>query len=71
MAPDIVVDGVNGFLADVGSVDRLVAAVERLHADVGLRTRIGTAARETAERYAWPRIAAEYERLYRAVKPAR
>jgi hypothetical protein len=43
--------------------------VERALRDEPLRDRVSRAAVETAQRYAWPTVAAEYGRLYRSVKP--
>jgi glycosyltransferase involved in cell wall biosynthesis len=62
-ASELVRDGQNGLLADVDDVDGLVAAVERLHADDELRTRLRTAGRETAEAHAEERLDARWERL--------
>jgi glycosyltransferase involved in cell wall biosynthesis len=69
MAPDVVVDAENGFLVDVGDSDAMADLLERTLRDRALRERLARAAVETAQRYAWPRIAAEYERLYRSVEP--
>jgi glycosyltransferase involved in cell wall biosynthesis len=52
----------------VGDVDAMCDRVERLLADPALRHRIAAAGVETAHRYAWPLVAAQYERLYRSVK---
>jgi glycosyltransferase involved in cell wall biosynthesis len=69
MAPDVVVHGTNGFLVDVGDSEAMIDAVDRILRDTSLRERIGRAGIETAGRYAWPAIAAQYEQLYRSVKP--
>jgi glycosyltransferase involved in cell wall biosynthesis len=55
-AQEIVVDGVNGLLADVDDVDALSAAVERVHADSALRARLRSGGRETAETLAEERL---------------
>ncbi len=55
-APDVVVDGENGFLAEVDDVDALAAAVQRVHDDGGLRARLRGPARATAEAYADQRL---------------
>ncbi len=68
MAPDVVTDGVNGFLVDVGDVERMAERIVRLLSDETLRTRMGTAGVQTAARYAWPEVAMQYERLYRSVR---
>jgi glycosyltransferase involved in cell wall biosynthesis len=68
MAPDLLVDGENGFLVDVADLDAMSDRVERLLTDPALRQRIAAAGIETARAYAWPLVAAEYERLYRRVR---
>jgi glycosyltransferase involved in cell wall biosynthesis len=55
-ASELVVDGENGLLADVDDVDRLAAAVERVHSEPGLRERLGAAGRATAEAHAEERL---------------
>jgi glycosyltransferase involved in cell wall biosynthesis len=55
-APDVVVDGENGFLAAVDDADALAAAVQRVHDDGGLRARLRGPARATAEAYADQRL---------------
>lgn len=69
MAPDVIEDGVNGFLTAVGDVDSLVDRVARLAADSRLRASFTEAGLVTARRYAWPAIAEQYLRLYESVKP--
>lgn len=53
---DLVVDGVNGLLVPPGDVGALRAALTRLFHERGLADRLGQAARETAERFAWDRV---------------
>ena len=55
-AAELVRDGENGLLADVDDVDALVDAVRRVHDDGGLRERLRTAGRATAESYAEERL---------------
>jgi glycosyltransferase involved in cell wall biosynthesis len=55
-AAELVVDGENGLLADVDDVDALTAAVQRVHDDGELRTRLRSAGRTTAEAYAEERL---------------
>ena len=47
--PELVEDGVNGFLVPPGDPEALADAIERLHADPGLRARLGAAARRRIE----------------------
>ncbi|MDH5233330.1 MAG: glycosyltransferase family 4 protein [Gemmatimonadota bacterium] len=61
---DLITDGVNGFLSEWGA-DALRAHVARLRDDAGLRARMGAAAAEGSQRYAWDRIAAEHLRVVR------
>ena len=51
-APHVVVDGQNGLLANVDDVEALVAAVQRVHDDAELRSRLRGPGRATAEAYA-------------------
>ena len=55
-ASELVVDGQNGLLANVDDVDALTEAVLRLHADSGLRDRLRTAGRATAEAHGEERL---------------
>ena len=57
--PELVEDGVTGFLVEPGDVAGLRAALERLLADPKLRRRMGRAARKrVAERCSWDRVTA-------------
>src|ERR671931_184587 len=57
--PELVEDGVTGFLVEPGDVAGLRAAIERLLADPALRRRLGRAARaRVAERCSWERVTA-------------
>ena len=49
-------DGVNGLLVPPGDEGALRAAVTRLFHERGLAARLGQAARETAEGFAWDRV---------------
>jgi glycosyltransferase involved in cell wall biosynthesis len=64
--PDVVSDGVDGFLTGVGEVDELAAALETLARDPGLREKMGRAGRErTLPRYRVERLVGDVDRLYR------
>jgi glycosyltransferase involved in cell wall biosynthesis len=55
--PELVEDGVTGYLVEPGDVAGLRAALEKLLADPALRRRMGRAARErVAERCSWDRV---------------
>ena len=60
---DIVAGGVNGLLVEKHQPAELAAALERLLTDSAMRSRMAIAARQTAERFALPAIAAEYGRV--------
>jgi glycosyltransferase involved in cell wall biosynthesis len=55
-ATELVADGENGLLADVDDIDALVAAVELVHEDAGLRARLRVSGRATAEAHAEERL---------------
>ena len=61
---DVVSDGVDGVLIPPGDPQRLAEELQRLHIEPRRRAAMGIAARESAERFAWPRIAAQVERVY-------
>jgi glycosyltransferase involved in cell wall biosynthesis len=67
---DLIVDGVTGFTV-LGKnpeqhVDLLGGAMERLLGDSQLRRRMGSAAAaRVRDEFIWPRLATEYDRLYR------
>jgi glycosyltransferase involved in cell wall biosynthesis len=63
--PEIVEDGVTGFLVDRGDVDGLAAALGRLLADPALRARMGAAGRSRVEKhFTWDRQAERLLDLY-------
>lgn len=66
-APEIVHDEENGLLAAPGDVPALAGALRRVASEDGLAERFGQAARGVARAFAWPRIADEYEAVYRSV----
>jgi glycosyltransferase involved in cell wall biosynthesis len=64
--PDVVTEGEDGFLADVGDVDGLAAALERLARDPELRRRMGEAGRKrVVPRYRVERLVDDVDALYR------
>jgi len=56
---DVVRDGIDGLLVAPGDALALAESLRRLALDEPLRVRMALAARERAERFAWPRVAAE------------
>ena len=64
--PDVVRDGVDGFLVEPGDVDAMADRLARLAADTNLRRRMGEAGAESVrERYAVERLLDDVDQLYR------
>jgi glycosyltransferase involved in cell wall biosynthesis len=69
--PDVVREGVDGYLVEAGDVEALADALARLAADPGLRERMGAAGRERVlPRYAVARLIDDVDRLYRSLLKA-
>jgi L-malate glycosyltransferase len=69
--PDVVRDGVDGFLVEAGAIDDLAERLERLASDPELRSRMGAAGRERVlSRYAVDRLIDDVDRLYRSLLEA-
>ena len=70
---DVVSDGVDGLLVPPGDPQRLAEELQRVHHEPERLRAMGEAARRSAQRYAWPRVAdqvtAVYERAIEAPKP--
>jgi glycosyltransferase involved in cell wall biosynthesis len=70
--PDVVRDGENGFLVEVGDVRGLAERLARLASDAALRDRMGAAGRERVlSRYAVGRLVDDVDRLYRSLLASR
>jgi phosphatidylinositol alpha-mannosyltransferase len=71
---DVVRDGIDGTLIPPGDALALAEALRSLALDAAARARLATAARERAERFAWPHVAAEvldcYEQAQAVGRPA-
>jgi phosphatidyl-myo-inositol alpha-mannosyltransferase len=71
---DVVTDGVDGLLVPPGDPQRLAEELQRVHHEPQRLAAMGAAARHSAKRYAWPRIADQvttvYERAMAAPQPA-
>ncbi len=71
---DVVTDGVDGVLVPPGDPQRLAEELQRAHHEPERLAAMGEAARQSAERYAWPRVAdrvtAVYERAIEIPEPA-
>jgi phosphatidylinositol alpha-mannosyltransferase len=61
---DVVRDGVDGLLVPMGDPVELGEALHAIAFDPDRRSRMGVAARERAERFAWPRVASEVVEVY-------
>jgi phosphatidyl-myo-inositol alpha-mannosyltransferase len=61
---DVVRDGVDGLLVPAGDAVDLGEALRALALDRGRRAHMATAARERAQRFAWPRVAGEVVEVY-------
>jgi glycosyltransferase involved in cell wall biosynthesis len=57
-------DGENVLLVPPGDASALVAAIERLGRDSGLRERLAVGGRRLAAQFGWDLIAAQHEQLY-------
>jgi phosphatidyl-myo-inositol alpha-mannosyltransferase len=72
---DVVRDGIDGQLVEPGDPLALAEALRHLALDSSRRERMALAARERAERFAWPHVAAEvldsYEEAIALADPAR
>ena len=70
---DVVSDGVDGLLVPPGDPQRLAEELQRVHHEPERLRAMGEAARRSAQRYAWPRVADQvtevYERAIAAPQP--
>jgi phosphatidylinositol alpha-mannosyltransferase len=69
---DVVSDGVDGLLVPPGDPQRLAEELQRVHFEPERLQEMGEAARRSAERYAWPRVADQVTTVYeRAIEVPR
>ncbi len=61
---DVVTDGIDGVLVPPADPQRLAEELQALHHEPERRKAMGFAARESAERFAWPRVAEQVEDVY-------
>ena len=61
---DVVTDGVDGVLVPPADPQRLAEELQLLHHEPGRREAMGAAARASAQRYAWPRVAEQVEQVF-------
>ena len=70
--PDVVRDGIDGFLVETGDVEALADRLARLAADPELRARMGEAGRaRVPSRFAVERLIDDVDRLYRSLLEAK
>lgn len=70
--PDVVRDGVDGFLVEPGDVDAMADRLAALAADAGLRRRMGEAgSADVHRRYSVERLLDDVDRLYRDLLAAK
>ncbi len=71
---DVVTDGVDGLLVPPADPQRLAEELQRIHHEPERLRAMGEAARRSAQRYAWPRVADQvtevYERAIAVPRPA-
>ncbi len=67
---ELVEDGVNGFLVPAADPQALAEELQRMYLQPERRRAMGEAARQSAERYAWPQVAEEVEEVYTATLEA-
>jgi len=67
---DVVTDGVDGVLVPPADPQRLAEELQAASHERARLARMGEAARESARRYAWPRIAEQVESVYERVLTA-
>jgi glycosyltransferase involved in cell wall biosynthesis len=66
--PEVVTDGVDGYLVPVDDTQAVAEAALRLLEDAELHARVAAAARRTAEtRFTTTEIIPQYEQLYREI----
>ena len=61
---DVLRDGIDGLLTAPGDALALAEALRRMALEPAMRARMALAARERAERYAWPHVAGEVAQSY-------
>jgi phosphatidylinositol alpha-mannosyltransferase len=67
---DVVTDGVDGILVPPANPQRLAEELQALYLEPERRLQMGTAAHASAQRYAWPNVAAQVEEVYEQTQRA-
>jgi glycosyltransferase involved in cell wall biosynthesis len=69
--PDIVTDGVNGFLFDPNEPESAIVATRKLFADDSIRQQMRENARREAEKWSWMAATSQLQDYYRTVLDSR
>jgi phosphatidyl-myo-inositol alpha-mannosyltransferase len=67
---DVVTNGADGILVPPADPQRLAEELQYLYLEPETRARMGAAARQSAQRYAWPNVAAQVEQVYEVAQRA-
>jgi phosphatidylinositol alpha-mannosyltransferase len=67
---DVVTNGMDGILVPPADPQRLAEELQSLYLEPETRLRMGYAARLSAQRYAWPNVAAQIEQVYEEAQRA-
>jgi phosphatidylinositol alpha-mannosyltransferase len=67
---DVVTNGTDGILVPPADPQRLAEELQYLYLEPETRARMGAAARQSAQRYAWPNVAAQVEQVYEGAQRA-
>ena len=65
---DVVTNGVDGILVPPADPQRLAEELQALYLEPATRLQMGEAARASAQRYAWPNVAAQVEQVYESAQ---
>jgi glycoside transferase family 4 len=64
---DVITDGVDGFLVEVGDEERFLSSLKKLMADEPMRRRMGGAARHASERYQVDVVMQQWQELFQGL----
>ncbi len=68
--PDIIKDGINGFLIDADNPQQMADKMYLLMQDVALRIRMSENALQSSYRFDWSKVVQEYQYIYRHISSA-
>lgn len=63
LVPDVVVEGINGFTAEIGDANSLTKFVTTTASDLQLQNSLKSAARRSVEEYSWTKMLSPFEAL--------